>query len=374
MRLHALDSVRGLAAFAVVIYHCLLVYPDYYSILGADGTSIYEAPAAWVAWLTLFPARFLWLGREAVILFFVLSGFVLSLGYLGSRPLAYIPFIAKRVCRLYVPFAVMIVVVAALHSAVGPRGDPALSDWFNASWSEAATPAVLLEHLALIGDMSLNNVSWALAIEWRVSIIFPLLVMAAMFNLPLALSISIVFVGMDELALRQWGFTRLATLSYVVHFLLGISLAVHRDDVRRRLAALSPALIGLCWAIAYGLINARWIFPVSSAVADLANGCGAALLLALVLASPRVSDLLGRQPLLLLGAISYSLYLVHVPVIMTMINLLGDRLPLPVVLSLVPPVSLVVAYGFYRLVEDPSTQAGQRLARRLSARPVEVPV
>jgi peptidoglycan/LPS O-acetylase OafA/YrhL len=76
----------------------------------------------------------------------------------------------------------------------------------------------------------------------------------------------------------------------------------------------------------------------------------------------------------LLGAISYSLYLVHVPVIMTMINLLGDRLPLPVVLSLVPPVSLVVAYGFYRLVEDPSTQAGQRLARRLSARPVEVPV
>lgn len=69
-------------------------------------------------------------------------------------------------------------------------------------------------------------------------------------------------------------------------------------------------------------------------------------------------------PFRLLGDISYSLYLLHLPVGITVLNLL-DLLGVPESINTVISitVSLLVAYGMYRLVEVPS----QRFARRMIA-------
>lgn len=64
-RFDQIDSIRGLAALSVVISHLSLVIPNVYIVQKLKNT----------------PLHIFWAGHEAVILFFILSGFVLALPY-----------------------------------------------------------------------------------------------------------------------------------------------------------------------------------------------------------------------------------------------------------------------------------------------------
>lgn len=79
-----LDSLRGLAAFVVLVHHTLLCLPDFGDFFYSAGS----APAHGLVEALFFytPLVLIWQGRSAVMLFFVLSGFVLSLpGGAGGR-------------------------------------------------------------------------------------------------------------------------------------------------------------------------------------------------------------------------------------------------------------------------------------------------
>ncbi|MCB9988463.1 MAG: acyltransferase family protein [Rhodospirillales bacterium] len=70
-RFHGLDSLRGIAALVVVFNH-------FYGVIPALASS--------ENWLFSYtPLHTLIAGRQAVIIFFVLSGFVLSLPYVQGR-------------------------------------------------------------------------------------------------------------------------------------------------------------------------------------------------------------------------------------------------------------------------------------------------
>src|SRR5262245_47699245 len=105
-RIRALDGLRGIAAVTVVVQHILSSFPPLAAMID-------RAPDADIVLLDLdrTPLRLLWTGSEAVILFFVLSGFVLTLQIerfqAGS---SYVTYIVRRVSRLYVPYlAIMLV-------------------------------------------------------------------------------------------------------------------------------------------------------------------------------------------------------------------------------------------------------------------------
>ncbi|WP_368259248.1 acyltransferase family protein, partial [Blautia wexlerae] len=73
-RLRSLDGLRGLAAVIVLVHHALLVIPalaaPYYGQTVQPG----------LPWLLVHtPLHLLWAGTEAVYLFFILSGLVLTL-------------------------------------------------------------------------------------------------------------------------------------------------------------------------------------------------------------------------------------------------------------------------------------------------------
>ena len=74
-RILALDALRGVAACTVMFYHCLVAMPAFYAVYTAQPA----APEAIVWWLAYSPLHLLWGGLEGVIVFFVLSGFVLAL-------------------------------------------------------------------------------------------------------------------------------------------------------------------------------------------------------------------------------------------------------------------------------------------------------
>src|SRR5208282_6007156 len=155
-----LDSLRGIGASIVVLGHFAMLW----------------APSAWYNAINLSPLRTLFAAHEAVVLFFVLSGFVLSIPLSGDRPPGYGLFLLKRFCRIYLPFVAAILIAAVcsffLYSAA-PTGDP----WIDQTWSVRPTIALVLGHLLTTtrSAAQLNTAIWTLIVEIRVSLIFPIL-------------------------------------------------------------------------------------------------------------------------------------------------------------------------------------------------------
>jgi hypothetical protein len=81
-RLPSLDGLRGVAALIVVVHHTLLTVPSLSVAYFLDGPAAVRGSKAW--WLSWTPLHLIWAGGEAVIVFFVLSGFVLALPYVNQ--------------------------------------------------------------------------------------------------------------------------------------------------------------------------------------------------------------------------------------------------------------------------------------------------
>ena len=112
----------------------------------------------------------------------------------------------------------------------------------------------------------------------------------------------------------------------------------------------------------------------SDAALGMPAGLGALLLVALSLSDRRAAAVLaGRLPLWL-GRISYSLYLVHLPILLATVHLLRGRLPLLVELALAVTVSLAAAEILHRAVERPSMWLGRRLASLIQPIAADRPV
>lgn len=76
----SLEGLSGLAALVVLIHHCFLASPQLSAAADSNGT----LPFDWWVWTTFASD---WAGKEAVYVFFTLSGFVLTLLFIGNaRP------------------------------------------------------------------------------------------------------------------------------------------------------------------------------------------------------------------------------------------------------------------------------------------------
>jgi peptidoglycan/LPS O-acetylase OafA/YrhL len=369
MRLQALDSLRGLAAASVTFYHCLLVFPWSHAILAGSGTPYAESGDRLALALTATPVGLLWAGREAVLLFFVLSGFVLALSFeQGARP-SYLAFAAKRIVRLILPCAAVVAVLALAVPWIDPAPRSELSDWFNASWNEELRPGFLLGHaLLLLGDYPLNNPMWTLHYELRISLLFPAIALLAAAGgmATLAGAVAAVFACLVEM--RFLGTGALTTLLFLPHFALGALLSYRRQWVAQWVGTRSATLGAALWGLCYLLLTFRWLVAAPDLVLDLISGSGAALLLALVLGSARLQAALSWAPLQRLGEVSYSLYLVHVPVLLAALHLAPAGLPAWLPVALTPLLAILLALLLHRVVEAPAMRLSRRLAARLDSR------
>lgn len=370
MRLIALDALRGIAALSVVVYHSLLVFPSLHGFLEGRGVPYAVSGDVTALVLTVPPPTLLWAGREAVLLFFVLSGFVLALPFVteGQRPPTYLPFAVKRAVRLLVPCAVVTLLLAVLVPLVDPKPRPELSSWVNDAWGERITPRLVIGHAALLMEnYTLNSPMWTLHHELRVSLVFPVLALLAMAG-PAVLGAAAALGMVVCLAEMKFiGTGMLTTLLFVPHFALGAFLASRRDEIADGVSRTGAGARAVLWTLCYLLLTFRWLVPAGGLACDLANGAGAALLIALVLGSPRLQAALHARPWPWLGAVSYSLYLVHVPVLLAALHLAPGAPPWLVAAG-APLVSLAAAAALHRLVERPSISLGRRAASWVEAR------
>ncbi len=148
----------------VVIYHSMIATPRFATIRLQPGEQVLTPLEQLIA---NTPLRLFWSGTEAVIVFFVLSGFVLSLPFVrtGSYPAPY--FYPRRMLRLYLP-AIASLFFAFLMAVLVPRVViPGASSWVNEHAELPNGPQqVVLGSSLMHGWGGLNLSLWSL--RWEV--------------------------------------------------------------------------------------------------------------------------------------------------------------------------------------------------------------
>jgi peptidoglycan/LPS O-acetylase OafA/YrhL len=80
--------------------------------------------------------------------------------------------------------------------------------------------------------------------------------------------------------------------------------------------------------------------------------------------------LLRQRPFLFLGRASYSLYLIHLPILFAMTYWLQPKVGIAAAVLIAPVLSLIAARAMYSLIEVPGINAGRRVAARFAGRPI----
>jgi peptidoglycan/LPS O-acetylase OafA/YrhL len=351
-RLAELDALRGIAALSVVLWHFFC--------------ATYTLPTVWVIY---------WISRGdgAVVLFFLLSGFVLSLPFLRGQAPTYPAFIIRRVCRIYVPYLAGISLSILVITFIAVSKKTELSPWFNQSCGIPFNGRIALEHVFLIGNIhsnTYNNAIWSLIQEMRVSLLFPLLFWAISRNKVITnLVLCGVLSGISELNTRfgletnngyQAGY--FFTLHIAALFIIGIMLAQYRETLVRRYRKIPAAAKALGLLFALGLYR----FSMESQIVflrDYGSAVGGAVFVVYALGSDRISAILRKPLFTFLGNISYAMYLNHMSVIYFVLSLCYPVLSLwPLCLAIIA-MTLLISFPFWRYIERPSISLGRHLVQ-----------
>lgn len=345
---------------AVVIHHAVIL-----TVTGNDFWHNHAQPHQWWEWVAFrSPIMLLDQGISAVYLFFVLSGFVLALPWFSGRHQSYPTFIIRRVCRIYIPYLASMLFSALLLLAVGHPVISNVSTFYASIWHSALDVSTFGRTLAVETDNSLNFPTWTIAWELRIALIFPLLLAPVVFLKRNGLLLSLVVMLGACIGLRVAGpvaaeFGRVA-YAYIALFIMGAALASIVDRIQTfepGSTRLTTALLGL---------GALLLFPVWSTkplVAFVPLGAGSMLVMIAALRTGWFSSFLQRATPRWLGKISFSVYLIHVPIITAVLAITQEWLPVPIALISGVILSFAAAPIFYRLVEYPAQQLGRRLSR-----------
>ena len=163
----------------------------------------------------------------------------------------------------------------------------------------------------------------------------------------------------------------LATLHYAAFFLVGAILSAHHQRLialwqraGRPLQVLAILLSLLACSQPYRLTPLLPLFQPDEA-GDWVIALTCSVFLLASISHTWFSRLLRHRHLEHLGRISYSFYLLHLPVLLTLATLLWSRLPHLAVFALALLLTLGLADLFFRTVEQPSIALGKRLDGRL---------
>jgi peptidoglycan/LPS O-acetylase OafA/YrhL len=370
-RYRSLDALRGIAAMVVVIHHSMMTLPAWSdSVLhGARSSTL-------TIILGTPPLSVLWAGDAAVKVFFALSGFVLALMFLRPDPPSYVAFAAKRVCRIYLPYIAVVAMAMLIMSAIAPHPKPELSEWFNSSWNRRVTWSLILDHALMLGQQQYNfvdNPIWSLVHEMRYSLLFPMIMWAVLrmgwrVLIAASLMVSLGAMGLLSHVADHWAWA-VDSLQYAFLFVTGATLAKYRNETVAWFRTLPPALrsaIGVTALLllgTHGLVHSR--VQIVRVLSSVAPQFGAILLLIGVIGSSRAQTALETKPCLWAGRVSYSLYLSHLVLLLTLVSLLYRFVPVYVILLAMPPLALALAGVLYWLLEQPAMSLGRRLERRV---------
>lgn len=384
-RLVSIDALRGFAVLAVVMSHLP------FSARGLGGT---EAGA-------IFPAQpipeILDYGRLGVQLFLIISGFCIHLRWARNanrgETVDFLPFWRRRLARLYPPYFVTLIgaliATFVFHSVLGQPGAGIAGAFGYTSSTTFALDMVLLvfmlQNLTPAAWRVNNGPFWSLALEEQLYMLyFPLLWMRRNWGW----GQTFLVVTIATITWRVLGvaiFEKPPFFWYIVGpaFWLPWAAGAYAVEVyfghQKQPRGATSLVLGVLLFGAGVLCDPPEFLGVARTVVgrvfdDLMFSAACFVLLSAAVqreASGKLRGGLALEMLTKIGVWSYSIYLVHllvmVPVKQALVML---GMPDVVILVLRLGSGLVAGYIFFRIVERPF----HGFARRFKARMKEVPV
>ncbi len=324
-RLSNIDILRAIAALAVCFHH--------FNRESLTGRTLYAECSHY--------------GNYGVDIFFVLSGYVIPLSLLKSGfTLSRFPiFLKARFFRLYPAYILAAVLTIGLWYA---------SSWipgFRGAMPPALTVLQIFANITLTCD--LLHQSWFGVVFWTLAI-------EAQYYVLVALSFGMLFSPQGRQQLLRYG-TLFAWLLMPLIFRQGPTIfgwtAIFAMGF---LAILWQGRFLRNWEFFLGMVIACWVMwevrGAASAVVGLVTTIA-------ILFLPK----LDWKPLVWVGTISYSLYLLHVPIGGRVLNVLERFSHFELVKILAVPAalatSLLVAWLFFFLIEKPSHEAARKISK-----------
>ena len=349
-RLQSIHALRGVAAFAVVLYHA-----RWFEHLYLPGCPV---SPDWFAF-----------GVYGVELFFVLSGvvIVLSSGRMHGVSGAF-QFLARRCARIYPLYWIATLLLLAVNAVVYLCIPPA-----------ELTSRTILQSMLLVPHepAPILAVGWTMVFEMYFYLGFALLLLLPRKQLPAALvcwALAILSAKTMTHADAPF-FLRVASHLYTLLFLAGaaIGVAVERGRKVSSLAALVPiALIAGAALLVAQTISGPWpAGPTPGApwqrIAWFGLPCALLVWSLISMEAPATASKLGvlRAALKRIGAVlgdaSYAIYLLHIPVFYALTGLtevlglsVGEQYPLRLVrIGAYVATGTLAGIGMHYAVEAP---------------------
>lgn len=328
-RLRHFDGLRGLAALVVVLGHNLGAFTP-----AADAGPV----PAWRAWLATWPIDLMPPANLSVCIFFLLSGYVLASSFANTR-LGLPALVAKRYLRLAIP-VIVVNILACLLLEAGAMRHLAAAAQTHARWLEThmrIAPDLLFAikegayRTFLMGSTHYNQSLWTMKIEFYGSMV--LILAFAGCRIP----------RWDAQTRRVRCGVALLLFALASHgsylFLFGVGAAAFLFDIRRYTARwlAGPGRAAVCLAVGLwlGCLPAAETRPAFiTAMVDMVplsyslplgqlggepfwHACGAMILLFTIDARPGLRALFSRPVFQFLGDVSFPLYLIHIPVLLS---------------------------------------------------------
>ncbi|MDP1933044.1 MAG: acyltransferase [Gammaproteobacteria bacterium] len=297
----SVDHLRGFAAILVVIFHGL-----HYISHGI----LYDTPfdgANWPVAPDIFTSLLIE-GHTAVSLFFVISGFIFTYGALGKK-IIYVEFLRNRFLRTYPLFLVLLTCGLLLNLENFNVIGLLKTVFFMANYPGAFN-----------GD-PFTFVYWSIAVEWQFYLVFPVLMfLVNRFGVLVLPAIILAFLltrfyqfdpAVDMRATSYWTMMGRAD-QFLVGMIAGYVYANSKSTAKVNPLWLPAATLLVLTSIFVfnrlgggGSTGYLWIFwPTIEAAVW-------AIFLLIYVAVARRFDLRVSSVLVLLGTISYSIYLTH---------------------------------------------------------------
>jgi peptidoglycan/LPS O-acetylase OafA/YrhL len=338
----ALTSSRFFAALYVVLFHTAFFFPP-----------------SWMAEKAF--VRFLSLGFVSVSFFFLLSGYILALVYLGKgKPIGAKKFYIARYARVYPLFALTLLLDTP-HLLVHRVAKFGMAKAFATTAATFIANAVMLQAWSL-KFQGIDDPNWSLSVETLFYLLFPIL---GIFLWKISCrsvvpAMILIYAGGQVLILLTVHFVSEALvfvhpLLHLSTFTLGILLA-RWQTLQRQSDDVGSSHVNLrdvgALIVATSVFFAVCFWSTQGMAVSLHDGLLAPIfaLVILVFSDPRGSAarLLSAKWLVVLGEASFGLYLIHLPLLHLFEALGISNAPVvyPVYLSSCIGLSVLSFYGF----------------------------
>ena len=343
-RLEELDGLRGLAALSVILLHLL------WSVKGIN------------------PRIFIFTdGFAAVDLFFVLSGFVLAYPYFyNDKKMSVFSFYVKRIFRIY-PSAIFVIILSVLlHKYIFVLdGVKSMNyPWIATGWESLFSFKDILTSILIIGQAKILPPLWSLIIEVQASVILPFLILG--FKALNKENTILIFSIISALMIGS----KITWLIYMPEFLLGLILAKYKVEFVSYYKRLSPIIKAIIFIVAMGLYLPRFTYLMGSNNEILIRkivSVGSALLIIIALSDGIFSSFLRKKVVKFFGKISYTIYIIHWPLLLTLSSYLFPRTGSYLLIGIIYiPLTIISAYLLTRYIEIPLHNFGKNLVNKIT--------